>query len=81
MITGPGLAQMGINKLAKRHQVIEPEHAPARGNSLEVVDAAKRRPGNRHAHKDRTDRTIHKVANHRHAVHCHTVMDLQRVPP
>ena len=71
----------GIHNLAKRRQIVGPEQAAARGNTLEVVDAAKRRPGNRHADKDRARRTIHKVAHHRHFVHRHAVMDLERATP
>ena len=77
MITIPGLAPKGVHHLAKRRQVVGPEQTAARGNSLEVVDAAKRRPGNRHTDKDRTARTVHEVANHRHPVHRHPVMDAE----
>ena len=78
LITLYGLALKGIHNLAKRRHIVGPEQTAARGNTLEVVDAAKRRPGNRHTDKDRTARTVHKVANHRHSVHRHAVVDAQR---
>ena len=75
MITAPDRRQKRIHYLAKRNQIVRPEQAAARRETLKIVYAPQRRPGNRDADEDRTDRTVSDVADHRNIAHGHMVMN------
>ena len=71
-----GRLQVNIDGPPKHHQIVHPPQAAAAGDTLEVVDAPKRRPGNRYADELCV---VRDVADKRHTPHGHPVVDLNLV--